>query len=157
MKGSAEVISALKEILTNELTAVNQYFLHSRMCKDWGYTKMAEKFYKESIDEMKHARDLIDRILFLEGSPNVQKLHGLNIGEGVKQQLENDKKLEEKAILDLKKAIKTCTESSDFTSRELLESILSSEEEHMDWIESQLNIIQDVGEKIYLSQQIGSE
>ena len=154
MKGHAEVIEALKGILTNELTAVNQYFLHARMCRDWGYEKLGDKIYKESIDEMKHARDLIDRILFLEGTPNVQKLHSLNIGTTVKKQLENDLGLEQKAISDLKKSIEICVKFSDFTSRELLESILISEEEHVDWIESQLNVIKEVGEDNYLSQQL---
>ena len=154
MKGYEEVITALKEILTNELTAVNQYFLHSRMCKDWGYNKLADKFYKESIDEMKHAKEIIDRILFLEGAPNVQKLHPLKIGSAVKKQLENDLSLEDKAIADLKKAIETCNQCSDFASKELLESILVSEEEHTDWLESQLHLIKEIGEENYLSQQI---
>lgn len=154
MKGHESVISALKEILTNELTAVNQYFLHSRMCKDWGYEKLAEKFYKESIDEMKHAREIIDRILFLEGAPNLQKLHALKIGATVKKQLENDLALENKAISDLKKTIEICIQHSDFASKELLENILVSEEEHTDWIESQLHLIQEIGEENYLSQQL---
>lgn len=154
MKGHTEVISALKEILTNELTAVNQYFLHARMCRDWGYEKIGDTFYKESLDEMKHARDLIDRILFLEGQPNLQKLHPLKIGLTVKEQLENDLSLEEKAIADLKRSIETCLRTSDFASKELLESILVSEEQHTDWIESQLNLIKDLGEENYLSQQL---
>lgn len=154
MKGHPEVISSLKNILTNELTAINQYFLHSRMCKDWGYEKIGEKFYKEAIDEMKHAKDLIDRILFLEGTPNVQKLHSLNIGETVKNQLKNDLDLESKAIADLKKSIETCIKVSDFASKELLESILVSEEKHTEWIESQLNLIKNIGEENYLSQQL---
>ena len=154
MKGHESVISTLKEILTNELTAVNQYFLHSRMCKDWGYEKLAEKSYKESIDEMKHARDIIDRILFLEGAPNVQKLHPLKIGTTVKKQLENDLSLESKAISDLKKAIQICIEQADFASKELLENILVNEEEHTDWLESQLHIIKEIGEENYLSQQL---
>lgn len=157
MKGHTEVISALKEILTNELTAINQYFLHSRMCKDWGYEKIAAKFYQESLDEMKHARDLIDRILFLEGSPDLKKLHPLSIGSSVQKQMENDLKLEERAISDLKKAIETCIKVSDFASKELLESILVNEEEHMEWIESQLNIIKDIGEKNYLAANLSSE
>ena len=154
MKGHSEVISALKEILTNELTAVNQYFLHARMCKDWGYEKIGDKFYKESLDEMKHARDIIDRILFLEGAPNVQKLHPLKIGATVPQQLENDLQLEQKAISDLKQSIETCIKVSDFASKELLEDILVSEEKHTDWIESQLNLIKDIGVENYLSQQL---
>lgn len=156
MKGHSEVIEALKKILTNELTAVNQYFLHARMCKDWGYKKIGDKFYKESIDEMKHAKDLIDRILFLEGIPNVQKLHPFKIGLTVKNQLENDLQSENKATADLKKSIEICTKCSDFASRELLENILISEEGHIDWIESQLNIIKDIGEDNYLSQQLDS-
>ena len=154
MKGHPEIIEALKGILTNELTAVNQYFLHARMCRDWGYEKIGDKVYKESIDEMKHAKELIDRILFLEGAPNVQKLHSLNNGTTVKKQLKNDLELEYKAISDLKQAIEICVKHSDFTSRELLEKILISEEEHIDWIESQLNVIEEVGEDNYLSQQI---
>lgn len=154
MKGHTEVVSALKTILTNELTAVNQYFLHARMCKDWGYEKIGEKVYKESIDEMKHAKELIDRILFLEGAPNVQKLHHLKIGTTVKSQLENDLALEYQAISDLKKSMDICVKHSDFTSRELLEQILISEEEHIDWIESQLNVIKEIGEDNYLSQQL---
>ena len=154
MKGHVDVISALKGILTNELTAVNQYFLHARMCKDWGYEKIGDKFYKESLDEMKHARDLIDRILFLEGLPNVQKLHPLKVGTTVKTQLENDLLLESQAIKDLKAAIQLAFKHSDFTSKELLESILVSEEEHIDWIEAQLHIIKEIGEDKYLSQQI---
>ena len=154
MKGHSEVIKALKDILTNELTAVNQYFLHARMCRDWGYEKIGDKFYKESIDEMKHAKELIDRILFLEGIPNVQKLHSLKIGATVKSQLENDLNLESKAIADLKQSIETCIKVSDFATRELLERILVSEEEHTDWIESQLHLIKDIGEENYLSQQL---
>ncbi len=155
MKGHPEVIAVLKGILTNELTAINQYFLHARMCRDWGYDKIGDKFYKESIDEMKHAKDIIDRILFLEGTPNVQKLHALNIGTTVRKQLENDLSLERKAIADLKNAIKVCVQVSDFASRELLEKILVSEEEHTDWIESQLHALGEVGEENYLSQQLG--
>ena len=154
MKGHSEVITALKGILTNELTAVNQYFLHARMCKNWGYEKIGDKFYKESIDEMKHAKVLIDRILFLEGIPNVQKLHPLKIGVTVKSQMENDLNLESQAIVDLKKAIEICVKFSDFVSRELLESILVSEEEHTDWIESQLHLMKEIGEENYLSQQL---
>lgn len=154
MKGHPEVIEALKGILTNELTSVNQYFLHARMCKDWGYEKIGDKFYKESIDEMKHARDIIDRILFLEGTPNVQKLHPLKVGTTVKHQLENDLGFEQKAIADLKASIEICIKVSDFASKELLEDILVSEEKHTDWLESQLHIIQEIGEENYLSQQL---
>ena len=154
MKGHPEVIEALKEILTNELTAVNQYFLHARMCRNWGYNKIGDKIYAESIDEMKHAKELIDRILFLEGAPNVQKLHPLKIGKTVKEQLESDLALEHKAIPDLKQAIEICNKRGDHGTREMLEHILVSEEEHIDWIESQLGVIEEVGIENYLSQQI---
>lgn len=156
MKSQTKVLQALIKILTNELTAINQYFLHARMCKDWGYEKIAKKFYDESLEEMRHARDLIDRILFLEGIPNVQNLHSLNVGTTIKSQLEKDLALEYLAISDLKESIQICTQAADFTSKDLLESILINEESHVDWIESQLNIINDLGEKTYLSQQFTS-
>jgi len=154
MKGHTDVINSLKKILTNELTAVNQYFLHSRMCQDWGYLKLAETMYKESISEMQHAKDIIDRILFLEGKPDLQKLHPLKIGITVKQQMENDLSLEEIAIKDLKEAIIITQKHSDFSSKDLLEKILINEEEHTDWLESQLHIINEIGDNNYLSQQI---
>jgi len=154
MKGHTDVINSLKKILTNELTAVNQYFLHSRMCQDWGYLKSAETMYKESISEMQHAKDIIDRILFLEGKPDLQKLHPLKIGITVKQQMENDLSLEEIAIKDLKEAIIITQKHSDFSSKDLLEKILINEEEHTDWLESQLHIINEIGDNNYLSQQI---
>ena len=154
MEGHPDVIEALKEILTNELTAVNQYFLHARMCRNWGYNKIGDRIYAESIDEMKHAKQLIDRILFLEGTPNVQTLHPLKIGKTVKEQLESDLVLESRALPDLKQAIEICNKTGDHGTRELLEHILVSEEEHIDWIESQLGVIQEVGIENYLSQQI---
>ena len=157
MKGHIEVISALKSVLTNELSSINQYFLHARMCKNKGYDKLASKFYKEALDEMKHARDIIDRILFLEGVPNVEKLHPLNIGETVKKQLENDLGLEEKAIVCLKKGIETCVKHSDFASQELLQNILLVEEAHADWLESQLSLMKELGEANYLSRQFSVE
>ena len=154
MKGNVEVIESLKKVLTNELTAVNQYFLHSRMCKDWGYEKLEESMYKEALSEMHHAKDIIDRILFLEGKPDLQKLHPLKVGTTVKQQLENDLSLEQLAIKDLKQAITITQNTADFTSKDLLEKILINEEEHTDWLEAQLHIINEVGEENYLSQQI---
>jgi len=157
MKGHTEVIDQLKKILTNELTAVNQYFLHSRMCQDWGYLKLAETAYKESLSEMQHAKDIIDRILFLEGKPDLQKLHPLKIGTTVKKQMENDLSLEAIAIKDLKESIAISQKHSDFSSRELLEKILINEEEHTDWLEAQLHIINEIGEGNYLSQQIHSK
>lgn len=157
MKGDAKVIQALNDILTGELTAINQYFLHARMCTSWGFDKIGKKVYKESIDEMKHAQWLIDRVLFLEGIPNVQKLGTLNIGENVKEQLESDLALEFQAIPRLKTAIALCNDTNDHGSRELLEKILVSEEEHVDWLEAQLNLIQQVGLQNYLAQQIEPE
>lgn len=156
MKGHSEVIKALGDILTNELTAINQYFLHARICNNWAYTKIGDKIYKEAVNEMKHAKEIMDRILFFEAIPNVQKLHTLNIGKTVKEMFENDKNLEEKAIIDLKQAITICLKASDFTSKELLENILIDEEQHVDWAESQLYLIKELGEKNYLSQQIVS-
>lgn len=154
MKGDSEVISMLNQILEGELTAINQYFLHSRICKDWGYNKLADYLYKESIEEMKHAQDLIDRVLFLEGLPNLQKLGALHIGETIPEQLAGDLKLEEIAIPRLKKGIELCNEKSDHATRELLEHILVNEEEHVDWIESQQKMISDMGLENYLSQQM---
>jgi len=154
MKGNQKVIEVLNEVLVGELTAINQTFLHARMCKNWGYEKIAAKIYHESIDEMKHAGNLTDHILFLEGVPNFQKLGKLNIGENVKEQMESDLKLEEEAISRLKRGIALCFESGDHASRELLEHILTDEEEHAGWIESQLNIIKEIGIENYLAQQI---
>jgi bacterioferritin len=154
MKGDKEVIEALNSVLTAELTAINQYFLHSRMCEDWGYAKVAAKVYEESIDEMKHAKELVDRILFLEGHPNLQKLGKLNIGENVVEQLKSDLALEYDAIDRLKKAVAICVEKVDFSSRELFERILIDEEKHVDWLEAQLNIIKDIGVENYLADQI---
>ena len=154
MKGNADVIKHLNVILTNELTAINQYFLHARMCQAWGFEKIGAKVYAESIDEMKHAQSLIDRILFLEGIPNLQKLGTLNIGETVPEQLKADLDMELKGHEDLKDALKAATAAEDHASRELLESIISSEEEHIDWLEAQLEIIQKIGVENYLAQQL---
>lgn len=154
MKGDVHVIKALNEVLTGELTAINQYFLHARMCKNWGYNRIAEKTYKESIEEMKHAQELLDRILFLDGIPNLQKLDKLNIGETVKEQLEADLALEFMAIDRLKKGIDICDTAKDYTSSELLEKILEDEEDHIDWLETQLNLIKDIGYENYLAQQL---
>ena len=154
MKGDAEVIKHLNIILTGELTAINQYFLHARMCKAWGYEKIGQKIYEESIDEMKHAQTLMDRILFLEGIPNVQKLGSVSIGEKIPEMLKADLDLELIAIPNLKKAIEVAREKQDYTSEEILERILESEEEHVDWLEAQLQIITDVGIENYLSLQV---
>ena len=154
MKGDAKVIKALNEILSGELAAINQYFLHARMCKHWGYMKLGDKIYKESIDEMKHAQTLIDRILFLEGIPNVQRLDTISIGETVPEQLQSDLGLEETAIPRLKKAIALCNDSNDHGTREILEHILVSEEEHAEWLETQLSLLQSLGKENYLAQQL---
>ena len=157
MKGDPKVIEALNEILTGELTAINQYFLHARMCKNWGYERIAAKVWAESIDEMKHAQSLTDRILFLEGIPNLQKLGKLNIGETVEEQFEADLALEYTALTNLKAAIKVCFEAADHTTRELFEHILEDEESHIDWLEAQLGLIKDLGRTAYLAEQINKE
>ena len=145
MKGNATVIQHLNTILGNELIAINQYFLHSRMYKDWGLKELADYEYHESIDEMKHADVLIERILFLEGLPNLQKLGKLMIGENTQEMLECDLKLELIAIPDLKEGIAYCESVKDYVSRDLMNDILESEEEHVDWIETQLSLIERVG------------
>ncbi|MFW7379059.1 MAG: bacterioferritin [Oligoflexus sp.] len=154
MKGDAKVIQYLNEILTGELSAINQYFLHARMLKNWGYERLAAKVYHESIDEMKHASDLTDRILFLEGLPNYQKLFKLHIGETVEEIFKNDLQLELEAMTRLKEAIKSCFTAEDHGSRELFEHILVDEEKHIDWLEEQLSLIKDLGLQNYLAQQI---
>lgn len=156
MKGDPKVIEHLNTILANELVAINQYFLHSRMYKDWGLKELAEHEYEESIDEMKHADRLIERILFLEGLPNLQKLNKLWIGESTKEMLECDLKIEIEGLVDLKNAIAYCEETKDYTSRELFESIMESEEEHIDWLETQLSLIEKVGEQNYLQSKMTS-
>ncbi len=154
MKGNAKVIETLNEILTGELTAINQYFVHAKMCDNWGYKRLAKKIRDESIGEMKHADEVIERILFLEGVPNMQRLEKVRVGETVHEQLKLDLKLEEVAVPRLNKAIEQAVEVGDNTTRELLEEILVSEEEHVDWLEAQLSLIKQVGEQNYLSQQI---
>jgi bacterioferritin len=153
MKGDPKVIEALSDVLTAELTAINQYFLHARMCMDWGFTKIGKFVHDESIEEMKHAQELIDRILFLEGHPNLQKLGKLHIGENVEEQLKSDLKLEYDAVARLRDAIEVCTEVKDFTTRDLFEKILIDEEKHVDWIEAQMHIIKQIGIKAYLAEQ----
>jgi len=154
MKGNAKLIEALNEILTGELTAVNQYFIHAKMCDNWGYDRLAHKVREESISEMKHADELIERILFLEGVPNMQRLDKVRVGETVPEQLKLDLKFEEVAVPRFNKAIALAAEAGDNTTRALLEKMLKSEEEHVDWLESQLELINQVGEQNYLAQQI---
>ena len=157
MKGEKKVIEHLNTVLANELTAINQYFLHSRMCANWGYQKMAAYMRKESIEEMHHADWLIERIIFLESLPNLREMFPLRIGKDVKSQLENDLAIEMDAVLRLNEAIKTATELGDNASRDLFERILIDEEHHIDWLEGQLGMIQEIGIGLYLSQQMGEE
>jgi len=154
MKSDPKIITLLNEVLTGELTAVNQYFLHSRMCRNWGYAHLAEHIYKESIDEMKHADELIERILFLEGLPNVQRLSKILVGQTVVEILKNDLEIEMTAIPLLNAGIRTCRDAADNGSEDLLRRILVAEEHHVDWLEAQLALVQQVGEQNYLSQQI---
>ena len=156
MKGDAKVIELLNKVLYNELTAINQYFLHYRMYKNWGFKELARHEYEESIDEMKHADRLIDRILFLDGLPNLQKLGKLLIGEKPVEVLGCDLTLEQMALPDLKAGIAHCESVGDYISRELLEDILESEEEHIDWLETQLSLVAQLGEATYLQAKIGS-
>ena len=154
MQGDSQVIDLLNEVLTGELTAINQYFLHSRICKNWGYKKLADYIYKESIDEMKHADTLIERILFLEGLPNVQRLSKVNVGQTVPEILKNDLGVEMVAVPLLKKGIKLCRDLGDNGSEDLLLRILKAEEEHVDWLEAQMELIKQLGEQNYLAQQL---
>ena len=154
MKGDATVIDYLNKALENELTAINQYFLHARMYKHWGFSKLNEKEYHESIDEMKHADQIIERILFLEGLPNLQNLGKLMIGENAQEMLNCDLKLELIAVPLLREAVAYCEKISDFVSRELFSNILESEEEHIDWLETQLELIEKVDLQNYLQSQM---
>lgn len=154
MKGNPEIIQHLNTILTNELTAVNQYFLHARILEDWGLTKLGDYVYKESIGEMKHADACIKRVLFLEGLPNLQDLHKLRIGENVKEMFEADLGVEVKNQGDLKQAIGLCEKESDYITREIFERILEDTEEHIDWIETQMGLLEKVGLQNYMQSQM---
>lgn len=154
MKGDAKVIEYLNKVLVNELTAINQYFLHARMFRNWGFKKLDEYEYHESVDEMKHADKLINRILFLEGLPNLQQLNKLMIGEDVPEALKGDLQLEYQGLPLLREAITYCESINDYVTRELLEDILETEEEHVDWLETQLGLIDRTGLQNYLQSQM---
>ncbi|MGR8920068.1 MAG: bacterioferritin [Gammaproteobacteria bacterium] len=155
MKGDAKVIELLNKVLKNELTAINQYFLHARMFKNWGLMKLDEHEYNESVDEMRHADEIIERILFLEGLPNLQDLGRLRIGENTLEIFQADLALEHDAIPDLREGIAYCESISDYVTRDLFDSILKSEEEHVDWLETQLDLIERVGLQNYQQSHIG--
>ena len=154
MKGHAEILDLLNELLTNELTAINQYFIHAKLCDHWGYKKLAHKVRAESIDEMKHADQIIARILFLDGVPNLQKLNKLRVGENVEEQLKSDLALEHASIAQLNEWIATARRLGDNGTEDLLTKILVGEEEHTDWLETQLELIKQLGEPGYLAQQL---
>ena len=154
MKGHDDVITVLNDVLTAELTAINQYFIHHKMCENWGYKRLSKKKREESIDEMKDADDLIERILYLEGVPNVQRLNPVRVGENAVEQHKLDLALETEAIKRLNDAIKLCGEKGDHGTREMLEHILKGEEESAEWLESQLYLIEELGATQYLAEQI---
>ena len=157
MRGNDQVLAFLNEALKAELTAINQYFLHAKMCENWGYLRLAAYNRKESIDEMKHADELMERILFLEGTPNMTDMFPIKVGTNVQAQLENDMALELAAVQRLNEAIKLSREVGDNASRELFERILIDEEHHIDYLEGQLGIIKEIGLSLYLAQQIHKE
>ena len=154
MKGDAKVIELLNEVLTSELSAINQYFVHSKMCADWGYNKLATKKREESIEEMKHADIVIERILFLEGVPNMQRLNPIGVGEDAIEQHKLDLALEMDAIERLNRGIGLCRDKNDNNTREILEQILADEEEGIDWLESQLHLVKEIGKERYLAEQL---
>ena len=154
MKGHDKIIELLNEVLTSELTAINQYYVHAKMCQNWGYERLWKKTYEESIGEMKHADQVIGRVLFLEGLPNLQRLGKVNIGTSVKEQMQLDLEFEKAAIARLNDGIALCRDLGDNGTRELLANILVSEEDHVDWLEAQLTLVDQVGEPNYLAQQI---
>jgi bacterioferritin len=154
MHGDPRVIEALNDVLTAELTAVNQYFIHAKMSSNWGYRRRGAHVRDESIDEMRHAERIIDRILYFDGTPNMQRLFPVRVGETVAEQLELDLAVEHEAVPRLNRGIELCVEVGDNGTRELLADILVSEEEHVDWLETQLETIRQIGLELYLSQQL---
>ncbi|HEY1555701.1 MAG TPA: bacterioferritin [Kofleriaceae bacterium] len=154
MKGNEQILGLLNELLANELTAINQYFVHAKMCQNWGYERLATKLREESIDEMRHADEIIGRILFLEGVPNLQRYHMLHVGETVREQLESDLQLEYGAIAFLNQGVEAARKAGDNATEHMMTTILVSEEAHTDWIETQLELIRQVGEQNYLAQQL---
>lgn len=154
MQGDPQVIEALNEVLTAELTAINQYFIHSKMCENWGFERLAKHSRGEAIEEMKHADNVIERILYFDGIPNMQRLNPVRVGEDVVEQHEVDLALEVEAVARLNKAIALCRDKGDNGTRELLEGILVDEEEHIDWLEAQLYLVEKVGKEQYLAEQI---
>lgn len=157
MKGKPEVLAALSHALKEELTAINQYMLHAEMCENWGYPKLAKEIKKQSFGEMKHAEKLIERILFLEGMPRLDVLGKLNIGKDVKQQLTNDLVLERGAVVDYNKAVEVCRKAGDNASADFFKDILKDEEAHVDYLEQQLELIDQLGYENYLAQQLGEK
>jgi len=157
VKGNPKVIEVLSQVLKAELTAINQYFLHAEMCDNWGYKRMGKLVKKESIEEMMHAEILMERILYLDGTPNMSEYFKINIGQTLKEQLQNDLNLEYEAVKRLNNGIQTCVDVKDNGSRELLEKILTDEEHHIDWLEGQLHAIKEMGIEAYLSQQLYGE
>jgi bacterioferritin len=157
MKGDAKVMVVLQEALKAELTAINQYFLHAEMCENWAYYKLAETTRKESIEEMTHAEKLIERILYLDGTPNMSDYFKINVGATIEQQFKNDLQLEYDAVKRLNNGIRTCVAAGDNGSRELLKQILMDEEHHVDWLEAQLHAIKEMGIQNYLAQQLGEK
>jgi len=157
MQGNPKVIAVLNEALKEELTAINQYFLHAEMCENWRYSKLGDFIKKQSIDEMKHAETIIERILFLDGVPNMTELMQLNVGANVREQLESDLKLEINAVAMYNRAVATARDAGDNASRELFERLLKDEELHVDWLEAQLHQIKELGYERYLTQQIREE
>jgi bacterioferritin len=154
VQGDASIIELLNEVLAAELTAINQYFVDSKMCANWGYERLAKRFYDESIDEMKDAEHLVERILYLDGMPNLQRLGHVRVGENVIEKLQLALAVEKEAVDRLNAGIRQCTEAADNGSRDLLEGILEGEEEHADWLETQLELVDQVGEAHYLAQHI---